>query len=240
MKTNKSNTVEFTNTKVGFLLPKDKIVDRDNFILDLCKNKKVLHIGCTDYPFLETKIISKNLLHIKILNVAKELYGIDIDIKGIKLLREKYNIDNVICEDITNKEIKLPMIYDIIIAGEIFEHLDNIGLALNNVYKFLADNGLLIVTVPNALAFRIFFHTLRKRENIHPDHVSYFSPYTLYNLLKRHKFISTKILSYSYASNRPIINKIKTFIFNILSMHFAFFSDGIIILAKKDLSITND
>ena len=234
---NKNTPLEFKLTDLGFLLPKDKIVNRDELIIDLCRDKKVLHLGCIDHPLLEIKLNNNNLLHQKILNVAKELHGIDIDKEGIKILNEKYNIGNLFCENIENDEVILSSNYEVIVAGEILEHLNNVGKAMNNIYKYLSKDGLLIVTVPNALAFRIFFHTLRRRENIHPDHVSYFSPYTIYNLLKRYYFRTYKIYSYSYPSTRIIINKIKSFIFQIFSKYFSFFSDGIIILAKKESTI---
>lgn len=224
----------FKKTEVGFILPGDKIVNRDDFICELCKNKKVLHLGCVDHPLLEIKFRNNDLLHQKLLKEAKELYGIDTDIEGLKILKEKSNIGNLFYADIENNELILPSKFEVIVAGEILEHLNNVGIALTNIYKYLVEDGLLIVTVPNALAFRIFFHTLRKRENIHPAHVSYFSPYTIFNFLQRYHFKTISIYSYSYPSTRRVINKIKNYLFRIFSKYFSFFSDGIIVLAKKE------
>ena len=38
-------------------------VERVRYVLDQCRGKAVLHLGCVDHPFLEERIASGNLLH---------------------------------------------------------------------------------------------------------------------------------------------------------------------------------
>ena len=51
-------------------LPK-KQVNRERFIIDCCKDKKVLHLGCADWPYTEERIQDGSWLHEKISNVTK-------------------------------------------------------------------------------------------------------------------------------------------------------------------------
>ena len=46
-------------------------------ILELCTNKRVLHLGCVDYPLLDFRIRSRTWLHGKLMETAKEVIGID-------------------------------------------------------------------------------------------------------------------------------------------------------------------
>ncbi|AMC10152.1 hypothetical protein Lupro_02310 [Lutibacter profundi] len=66
-------------------IPYKKIDDRLSFFISECKNKNVLHFGCTDWPIFN----SKNNLHIKLANVCKSIDGFDVDKEGIE------HVDNV-------------------------------------------------------------------------------------------------------------------------------------------------
>ena len=60
-------------------LPRHKPVLRLPLILEECKNKKVLHLGCADAPFTEARLNKGNLLHLQISGVSSRNVGIDID-----------------------------------------------------------------------------------------------------------------------------------------------------------------
>lgn len=228
--------INFKNRGVGFVLPSSRSIDRDKFIVNYCTQKNVIHLGCVDYPLLEQRIKEGQLLHLKILKVAKKVWGIDIDAEGIKFLKEKFNIPDLI---VANAE-QLPSLKskfqdaEVAVAGEIFEHVNNVGMVVNGLYEVLPCGGTLIATVPNALAIRIFFHNFKRRENVHPDHVYYFSPYTMASMLKRYKFKVEAIYGYWYPSTRSLVKPIKNFIFSILSKYNPFIGDGIVVVAKKE------
>lgn len=216
--------MEFVKSKLGYRLDDMSSVDRDNTIVELCRSKNVVHFGCVDYPLLEERIRSGQLLHLKLMSSASRIWGVDLDADGITKLSEKYNVPDLLVGNIENLgpiQDRFGKI-DMVVAGEIFEHLNNVGLALSEIYKILQPNGLLVVTVPNALALRIWFHSLRRRENVHPDHVCYFSPYTLWSLLRRYNFETQTIYGYWYPSTRPIVNKIKQRLFRMISRFYPF------------------
>lgn len=61
---------------------------RDDYLLNLAKGRKVLHIGCTDWPYTEEKIENGTLFHDKLVKVAKKVVGIDISEEGVKVMRK--------------------------------------------------------------------------------------------------------------------------------------------------------
>lgn len=106
-----------------------------DLILALCKNKRVLHIGATDYPYHIEKAKKNKLLHQKLNQTCKELIGIDIVKKAISDLQDQFNIQNIYYGDIIKNEfeIKLTKKFDIVVFADVIEHLDNPGIALENL-----------------------------------------------------------------------------------------------------------
>ena len=172
---------------------KIKLVQRVEFIKEACRGKKVLHLGCTDYPFTERVIASDMLLHFKLAEIASELYGFDFDQAGIDILRT-HGVQNIYRADLEKlDEVDLNEKFDVIIAGEMIEHLSNPGLFLRGIRRFMKADASLIITTINAYGgLRFALYSLRGKggtnESVHPDHVSYYSYSTLNLILKRENF----------------------------------------------------
>jgi 2-polyprenyl-3-methyl-5-hydroxy-6-metoxy-1,4-benzoquinol methylase len=181
---------------------------RLEFVLEKCKRRKVLHLGCVDEVMLTEGIKEKNqLTHFMLSRVAREVWGMDISKKGIEMLRG-IGVNNLFLGNIENiegiKELK-GQNFDIILATEILEHLNNPGLFLQGVKSLFSANTEMIITVPNALQFSAFEYGLRGFEFVHPAHNFYFSYRTLYNLLVKHNFEINQVLSYSNVDWRSSI-----------------------------------
>jgi 2-polyprenyl-3-methyl-5-hydroxy-6-metoxy-1,4-benzoquinol methylase len=159
-------------------------VDRRAYILDACRGRRVLHLGCVDHPFLAERLASGDLLHAAIDAVAAELWGLDLDRTGLEALRAA-GFTNLYEADIERLEsVALTGRFDVIVAGEIVEHLTSPGAFLRHVPRLLAPGGRLLVTVPSATSIRLAANALRRVEVVHPDHKAYFSPHTLTELLE--------------------------------------------------------
>lgn len=165
-------------------LARTPTVDRRTYILDACRGRRVLHLGCVDHPFLQERLASGDLLHAAIHGVAAELWGIDLDRAGLEALRaagfanlHEANIEQLESAAITGR-------FDVIVAGEIVEHLTSPGAFLRQVPRLLLPGGRLLVTVPSAQSIRLAANALRRVEVVHPDHKAYFSPHTLTELLE--------------------------------------------------------
>jgi 2-polyprenyl-3-methyl-5-hydroxy-6-metoxy-1,4-benzoquinol methylase len=79
--------------------------------------------------------------------------------------------------------------FDLVLAADVMEHLNNPGLMLASARNVLAENGELVITVPNAFSFKKFVGVLALRqERNHPDHVCYYSLMNLHELLRRFGF----------------------------------------------------
>lgn len=140
-----------------------------------CENKSVLHVGCTDYPF-----DGLNGLHKSITEYAN-VDGVDVDRDGIDRFKKHfdgnfyYNLDEI------SKS------YDVILVPEVLEHVDNAGFFLNQINKINFKQ--LIVTVPDVLSCYNYSHfeyiDNKYIEACHPDHVAWYSPHTLKNIIEK-------------------------------------------------------
>lgn len=164
-----------------------RIVRREQWIIERCKGKVVLHLGCTDSPMTAEKLEDGRLLHQKLLKVSKRVFGVDIDQPSLSLLAEA-KIRDLHVHNIEHLDtLPIEAIFDIVLAGEVVEHLDNVGRFFDSCKNVLSEHTAFIVTVPNAFsAKRFLIACLARKEHVHPDHTAYFSPLTLSCIARRH------------------------------------------------------
>jgi SAM-dependent methyltransferase len=120
---------------------------RENIVLSIVKGKDVLDIGSVgqarEYSFW-------NMLK----GNCKSLMGIDIvESEDPKIIKGDMERE------------KLGKKFDVIIAGDVIEHVNNQGLFLQNIQRHLREDGTLIITTPNAKWWTVFLkpnktHTL--------------------------------------------------------------------------------
>jgi len=190
-------------------LPRVDIVHgRTDFVLEQCKGKKILHLGCVDEGLTEERFKAGNLMHIRLLEIAKEVWGIDLSEEGLQFLRER-GISNLIYGDIEHldeiEEIRNQE-FDIIVASEVIEHLNNPGLFLQSVKKLFSENTIMILTTPNAFRLTELGYLLKGVEFVHPDHNYWFSYHTLRSLLRKNGYEVLAVCTYSFVNHRlPLI-----------------------------------
>ncbi len=215
---------------------KDKfeLVQRVEFLKKVCRGKKVLHLGCTDYPFTKNSIENNMLLHFELEKAAKELYGFDFDQKGIDILREAGGI-NLFRADLEQLEdVALNETFDVIIAGEMIEHLSNPALFLRGIQRFMSDETKLVITTINAYsAMRFVIYALRGKgginEPVHPDHVAYYSYKTLSLVLNREKLEVNDFFFYDLGPEHRQFNRWFYNVVNDVAVKFSpQLSDGVI------------
>lgn len=202
-----------------------RVVERESEILRLCANKKILHIGCCDFPY--TVIRGENLLHLKLSKVTKNdnLWGIDTSEQGCSLLRDM-EFDHILCGSTDQFISELEnQSFDIILAGEVIEHVDNPGHFLNSITPIMKNNTELIITTVNATSIYNFIYALIRKEKVHPDHNFYFSFCTIKHLMEKCDLNPIEI--YFYKVKNRFVDKMLS-IFSWLS---AAYSDGIIVKA---------
>lgn len=190
---------------------KIELAQRVEFIKKMCVGKKVLHLGCTDYPYTDKMIENNMLLHFRLGEIAKELYGFDFDQEGIDLLANA-GVKNLYRADLENLDaVDLDETFDVIIAGEMIEHLSNPGLFLRGIKRFMNKDTSLVITTINAYSgMRFLIYGLRGKgganEPVHPDHVAYYSYSTLKLVVERENFFVKDFAFYDLGpEHRPFI-----------------------------------
>lgn len=157
--------------------------DRDAYILEACRGKKILHIGATDWPNTREKFQDGSLLHTKIMKVAQEVLGIDMSDEGIEILKESW-ISNIV-----NKNINIPLSIDfspdVILFGETIEHVMNMQTIFDGLKTLMTESTKLIISTPNSQYSVISALALLGKEMVHYDHNVIFSMGTLSQLIEK-------------------------------------------------------
>jgi len=213
---------------------KFELVQRVDFIKKACEGKKVLHLGCTNHPYTKRSIEDGSLLHLELEKSARELYGFDFDQEGLDILASEGG-RNLFRADLQKlEEVTLDETFDVIIAGEMIEHLSNPGLFLQGIKRFMNPQTELIITTINAycaLRFLIYFLRGKGGENepVHPDHVAYYSYKTLSLILSREELNIKKFCFYDVGTeHRPYTRWVYN-VFNDICVKISpQLSDGII------------
>lgn len=99
---------------------------RMDFIRKYVVNKDVLNVGCVGNA-------SNEFLQEEISKIAKKVVGVDIDRFGLEKLK---NLGyEVFYGDVQDINFNLGKKFDVIVAGEIIEHLENAGLFFREYEK---------------------------------------------------------------------------------------------------------
>lgn len=167
------------------------LVDRDEWIIEQCRGKRVLHIGCTDWPMTASRIEEGRLLHTQLLSVGQDVVGLDTDAEGIARLREllpthEFFVHNA--ENLQDCSGLRSRVFDVIVAADVIEHLSNVGLFLAGVKTYMTPATELLITTPHAYSIKRMFLMFLGYEHVHDDHTAYFSLSTLKRILGRFGF----------------------------------------------------
>lgn len=188
-----------TSGELGFAhdMPSGPPRDRQDFIVELCTGMRVFHLGFVDEYLLEAKRERGQWLHERLAAVASELIGIDVDVSGVEAARELGHKGYVADAQDRGQLSRLGLEpADVVIAGEVIEHLESPGNFLGAVHELVRPGGILCVTTPNASALTNLVGPLFGLELVHPDHMVIFSPRTLTAILERSGWVNSRITFY--------------------------------------------
>jgi 2-polyprenyl-3-methyl-5-hydroxy-6-metoxy-1,4-benzoquinol methylase len=155
--------------------------DRAAWLEQLCARAggAVAHIGCADSPYTQELLSAGALLHSRLVGVAT-VTGFDVDGAPLGILAEAMPGERFVHADITDEMPEAERgRYQLVVAGEVLEHVPDADLFLRGCAALLAPGGHLCITVPNACCPKIGLRALAGRESVHPDHRVYYSPRTL-------------------------------------------------------------
>jgi len=155
---------EFTGERV---IPGEVDVDlmnehlaRYTFAARLATGKRVLDAGCgAGYG-------SAELAH-----AAQNVIGIDCALEAVSFARANYRLPNLQFEQATCTALPhVDSVFDLVVAFEVIEHLENWRDFLLEVRRVLAPNGQFIVSTPN----KLYYNEGRGAHGANPFHVHEF------------------------------------------------------------------
>lgn len=181
------NGAAFSNgLKIRISNSEESVKDRFQIIESLCRDKKVIHLGCVDHlPLIQKKLEQNSWLHARLCDCSSRCLGIDINREGIEYIRNTLGYEDVICANLIEEsidEIKNDS-WDYLVLGEVLEHMDNPCMFLKKIQENYSNIDKLIITVPNALSLQNITFTFSNIECINTDHRYWFTPYTLANVV---------------------------------------------------------
>jgi len=159
------------------------IADRLRFLVDRCRDQNLLDIGCVAHD--EARLDGDDWLHAHLARSAAQCVGVDILEEGVAAVNAA-GFDAVVqnlSEGLGPLADRGP--FDVIVAGELIEHVPDLDMVFRVAAEGLAEDGELILTTPNP------FSPQRVRagqlgivwENV--DHVSYLFPSGIAELAER-------------------------------------------------------
>jgi len=211
------------------------LLQRVPYLLDRCRDRRVLHLGCTNWPYTDAALADGSLLHLQLAKVARELHGLDADAEGLARLAARGHAHLHQGDLEALDTLGLDAGFDVIVAGEIVEHLSNPGRFLTGVQSLMRPETTLIITTVNAYCgLRNAQYFLRGRggrqEPVHPDHVAYYSQSTLTHLVKRAGLDVTFAAFYDVGrEHRPYMPAYWRFVSDVLVGLARQTADGVIV-----------
>jgi len=175
-------------------------VDRIGYIAAACRQRRVLDLGAMDETAWQSKRGRGAWLHEEISRTALSVDGVDnsalIPPEGLR------TAPNAIIRrgDVGDPErivAALAATPDVVVAGELIEHLENPLEFFRRIARIERLSGrALILSTPNATALHNVLIGLARRESTHHDHLCVLSYKTLTTLCARAGFRTWQIIPY--------------------------------------------
>lgn len=186
-------------------LPLRPPVSRLDYMSALCRDRRVLDIGCLD----ETALIKRDTefwLHSRICAIASQVRGIDSSARipegGIPTAANGL----IVRGDASTLDDPGLSGFDpeVIVAGEFIEHIEDPSRFLASV-KSRYPGRTLVLSTPNGCSFSNFTMGTLGREVQHPDHLHNFTFKTLHTMCSRAGFEHWSIIPYRFFATELIL-----------------------------------
>lgn len=190
-------------------------VDRLDFVTSLCRDRRVLHLGCADDTAVAEKLASGRHLHAR-LTECSSVVGLDLDVTRLGMLGG-HGFGKLVAADAMMLPFR-PSSFDDVVMGEILEHLPN-ALGVLTALRRSDVARRLIVTVPNGYSAYCAAALRRGVEVVNPDHLCTFTPITLGNLLTRAGWSVSEMRSYAWSLPRSPMTSLRAVVRRLQGDH---------------------
>lgn len=145
----------------------------------LCAGKRVLHVGCADWPITDVR----TSLHVALEAHCAALDGVDPHAEALEQLRPfvKGNLFTDLSQATGS--------YDVVLVPEVMEHVADVEGFLSQIEA--VDASCFLISVPDAFQcrarhFDYIGETETFLEAVHPDHNVWYTPYTFANTIRKY------------------------------------------------------
>jgi SAM-dependent methyltransferase len=219
-------------------LPRSGPFDREQMLVDFAQGKRVIHIGFVDERRMEDKLERGRWLHERLRDAATSIVGLDVSEEGVRWAKEEGFEAHAVDAQSPEAVAKLGLEpADVVVAGEVIEHLDAPGPFLRAMTALIGPDGLLVITTPNAYRLLNFLSPAAGLELIHPDHTAWHSPHTLRNLLERNGWRVEGAAYYRNPGGSPdgwkgtLLNGLRALLARVGRLA-PYWSDGLVVWAR--------
>lgn len=176
----------------------------------------VLDLGCGSGNF------GRKLIEV---GKAKELYGVEIFDQAAEQAKKHYKIVHV--GDIEEMQLPYERSFDLIVCGDVLEHLKNPQCVLKDAKRWLKDDGRIVCCLPNIRHWRIAWKLIfggdwryEQHGIMDQTHLRFFTVRSFSRLLEESGYkIEKKALRLVKAPKQRFLNSIT---FGIFEEFFAF------------------
>jgi len=149
----------------------------------LCGGKRVLHIGCADWPITDPA----NSLHLALEPHCALLDGFDVHQEALEQLAPFAK------GRLFSRFDQISEYYDVVLVPEVLEHVPNVAEFLEQLQTLQAE--CFLISVPDAFQCRgrHFDYVSASQtfvEVVHPDHNVWYTPYTFSNTIRKYSELS--------------------------------------------------
>lgn len=153
----------------------------------LCAGKRVLHVGCADWPITDPA----TSLHIGLEPHCAALDGFDVHLEALEQLRP--HVRGSLFSDFS----EVRDAYDVVLVPEVMEHVPNVAEFLAQLEA--VEASCYLISVPDAFQcrgrhFDYVAETETFVEVVHPDHNVWYTPYTFANTIRKYSGLNVEKL----------------------------------------------
>lgn len=189
---------------------------RDVAVLLPQRYSRVLEVGCAQGGF------SANL------RKAAETWGVELNPTAAAIAATRFN--RVIVGEYFSVAAQIPDRYfDLVICNDVVEHISDHMAFLRSLSDKMADDGILIISIPNVRCAAVLFEILVRRDWRYQSsglldytHVRFFTRKSIVRSLRESGFSINRVVGKS-AYRNSLIKRIAVTLFGVLT--FGFFSD---------------
>lgn len=153
----------------------------------LCAGKRVLHVGCADWPITDPR----TSLHVALEQHCAQLDGFDVHAEALDQLRPY--VKGRLFSDFA----EIDGSYDVVLVPEVMEHVADVAGFLAQLEA--VDASCFLISVPDAFQCRSrHFDFIADSETfvevVHPDHNVWYTPYTFSNTIRKYSGLNVERL----------------------------------------------